>query len=78
MSGTRKVRRNRSWKTMSPRQRALTLTLASIQLSLALTAWIDLARRPASQVRGQKRKWAATIGINFVGPVLYFVRGIKR
>ena len=42
---------------------------------LAAAAWWDLARRPATQVRGPKWMWALVIGVNFVGPVLYFARG---
>jgi hypothetical protein len=44
-------------------------------VSLAVSAWADLAERPAEQVNGRKRRWAAIIAINFVGPVLYFTRG---
>ena len=51
------------------------LTLAAVQLSLSVTAWVDLATRPASQVNGRKPAWAAVIAVNFVGPILYFSRG---
>jgi hypothetical protein len=54
------------------------LVLASVQLSLAITAWTDLARRPAEEVNGSRKAWAAVIAVNFVGPVLYFWRGRKR
>jgi len=69
---------SRRWRDLSPKQQAVVLTLASIQLSLAATAWTDLARRDAAEVNGSKGKWAAIIAVNFVGPVLYFVRGIRR
>lgn len=59
-------------------QQAAVLALASVQLSLATTAWADLATRPAPQVNGRKRVWAAVIAVNFVGPVLYFTQGIRR
>ena len=36
---------------------------------------LDLARRPADRVNGSKVKWAAVIGINFVGPLRYFTKG---
>lgn len=64
-----------SWKDLTGRQQTALLTLASVQVSLAATAWADLATRPAAKVQGSKGKWAAIIAINFVGPVLYFVRG---
>ena len=46
-----------------------------MQVSLAATAWADLASRPAAKVQGSKGKWAAIIAINFIGPILYFTRG---
>lgn len=64
-----------SWKDLTGRQQTVILALASVQVSLAATAWADLATRPASKVQGSKGKWAAIIAINFIGPVLYFVRG---
>ena len=60
------------WAELSPRQQAATLTAASVQLSLAATAWVDLARRPAAAVNGRKAFWACVIAINFVGPLAYF------
>lgn len=66
------------WQELSSGQRAAVLTLASVQVSLAATAWTDLARRPADQVKGSKAKWAAVIAINVVGPVLYFTKGRRR
>lgn len=65
----------KKWKDLTDAQQAGLLTLLSIQLSLAATAWTDLARRDPSQVRGKKSTWAAVIAINFVGPILYFTRG---
>jgi hypothetical protein len=72
------TRRSTRWKDLTPGQRTALLTLASVQVSLAATAWADLALRPAAEVDGGKWKWAAIIAVNFVGPVLYFRRGIRR
>jgi hypothetical protein len=47
-------------------------------LSLAATAWVDLARRPRDQVNGPKGAWAAVIAVNFVGPISYFAFGRRR
>jgi len=63
------------WHDLSDAQKTGLLTLASLQLSLAVTAWVDLARRPGHLVNGSKAKWAAVIAINFVGPIAYFRRG---
>jgi hypothetical protein len=62
----------RRWRDLSPRQQAAVLTLASVQLSLAATAWADLAVRPAAEVNGRKPVWALVIAINFFGPLAYF------
>jgi hypothetical protein len=68
----------RRWEDFTPRQQAALLTLASLQLSLAATAWADLASRPADRVNGPKPLWAAVIAVNFVGPVAYFLKGRRR
>jgi len=62
----------KKWSDLSPRSKTVILTLASVQISLAATAWADLASRPSDQVNGSKAKWAAIIAINFFGPFAYF------
>jgi hypothetical protein len=62
----------RRWTDLSPRQRAATLVAASVQMSLAATAWAQLATTPAVQVNGSKARWAAVIAINFLGPLAWF------
>ena len=63
------------WGDLSDRKQIAILAAASLQLSLAATAWADLATRPAELVNGRKAIWAAVIGVNFVGPLAYFTRG---
>ena len=65
----------RSWRDLSDRSKTAILVVGSVQLSLAVTAWINLLRRPAHLVRGSKVVWAAVIGVTFVGPVAYFRSG---
>ncbi|MDP9821228.1 PLDc N-terminal domain-containing protein [Nocardioides massiliensis] len=65
----------RQWKDLSPVQRTAVSVVGVVQVALAVTAWRDLARRPASQVNGPKPVWAAVIGINVVGPIAYFRKG---
>ena len=65
----------KKWSDLTSGQQTAVLVAGCIQLSLAATAWTDLARRPASQVAGSKAMWAAIIAINFVGPLAYFARG---
>lgn len=65
----------RDWAELSGGQKAVVLALASVQLSMAVSAWADLATRPQDEVRGRKSVWAAVIAVNFVGPIMYFLRG---
>lgn len=65
----------RRWSRLTDRQRTAVLVMGSVQLSLAATAWTDLARRPADQVNGRKDVWAAVIAVNVLGPVAYFAWG---
>jgi hypothetical protein len=62
----------RRWSDLTPRQQTAVLVLGSVQMSLAATAWTDLARRPAAAVNGSKLGWALVIAINFIGPLAYF------
>lgn len=73
-SGMQKKR----WSDLTPAQQTAVLTAAAIQLSLAATAWVDLAKRPKELVRGSKAAWAAAIAVNFVGPISYFAFGRIR
>lgn len=66
------------WSDLNDAEKAAILVAASVQISLAATAWVDLARRPAQLVRGPKPLWAAAIAVNFVGPISYFAVGRRR
>lgn len=68
-------RQQQKWFDLSPARRVTILVLGSVQLSLAATAWVDLARRPSAEVNGSKTKWAAVIAISWVGPILYYAKG---
>ena len=67
-----------SWSDLSSQQKTWTLVAASVHFALAATAWTDLARRPATQVRGPRVIWAVLIAVNFIGPISYFIFGRKR
>lgn len=78
MSRTHTSRQRRRWADLTGRQRASVVAGGAAQLALAVVAWTDLAYRPAYQVRGRKPVWAAVIAVSWVGPVLYFLRGIAH
>lgn len=62
----------KKWAELSPVQRAVVVALGSVQLGLSACAWADLAIRRREDVNGSKKKWAAIIAVNFVGPLAYF------
>jgi len=62
----------RRWRDLPPRRRAAIAVAAALQLALAAAAWVDLARRPVTAVRGPKWRWGLAIAISWVGPIAYF------
>jgi hypothetical protein len=71
----------RRWNDLSKRTRILLLAAAVIDGALRVAALIDIKRRPASQIRGRKRVWAAVVAVVSsagVVPISYFVFGRRR
>lgn len=68
----------KGWHELTTGQRVAAMVMTSIQISLAVSAWYDLARRPAGEVNGPKKLWAVVIAVNYVGPIAYFVKGRHR
>jgi Phospholipase_D-nuclease N-terminal len=66
------------WARLSQRQRALLVGAAAAELSLKVAALVDIARRPAGQIRGPKMLWRAAMAVNLLGPLSYFLFGRKR
>jgi hypothetical protein len=60
----------RQWSDLSRTQQRMIIAGAAFEIALA-----DLARRPASQVRGPKPLWAATCFVQPVGPISYLMLG---
>ena len=65
----------KSWNDLTDGQKSAILVAGSVQVSLLLTALLDIYRRPAGEIRGSKWVWAALSFVNFVGPISYFVFG---
>lgn len=68
----------RTWAELTHEERRTAVIMASLQAALALAAWTDLAYRPEAQVRGRKDVWALVIAVNWIGPILYFARGMRH
>jgi len=70
--------RTRKWSELSTTQKLGILLLSTLQIGLLVAALIDLRRRPAEQIKGDKRLWTALAFVNFIGPIAYFLFGRKR
>jgi hypothetical protein len=68
----------RRWSDLSPRARAAIVAAGVVQNSLLVATLIDLRRRPARKIRGDKRVWTAAAFVSWVGPIGYFTYGRKR
>jgi hypothetical protein len=67
-----------AWHDLDPRAQRVVLVAAGVEAGLRIAALVDLARRPASEVRGDKRWWAlALLGVSSFGvlPIAYLLRG---
>jgi hypothetical protein len=68
----------RRLRDLTAPQRALLVALGLVQIGLLVAALVDLSRRPARKVRGDKRLWVAAAFVNYAGPLAYFAYGRKR
>ena len=71
----------RRWSALSRTQRRLVLAGATLEGAAKVAALVDLARRPATQVRGPKWVWAAVLAlVNAFGgaPLAYYRFGRRR
>ncbi len=69
------------WNDLDPRTRKAILVVGAVDGALKAAALIDLKRRPADEVRGSRKAWAAALTfVNSAGvlPVVYFLRGRRR
>lgn len=69
------------WQELSTGTRRLIVVGGALEAALKIVALVDLARRPASEIRGSKPRWAAAIVcINSLGgvPIAYFAWGRRR
>lgn len=66
------------WSDLTPGRRSGIVAAGVVQIALLVAALTDLRRRPASEVNGDKRLWAAVSFVNYVGPIAYFAFGRRR
>jgi hypothetical protein len=63
------------WSDLTSTQQGLIIASAVVELALTATALVDLARRPADQVRGPKPLWVLGCLVQPVGPLGYLALG---
>jgi hypothetical protein len=71
----------KKWNELDPRTRRLIIISGALEGVLKIAALIDLARRPSSEIRGSKARWAAAATlINSLGavPIAYFAYGRRK
>ena len=68
----------KSWSELTTAQKSGIVAVIVVQVALLIAALADIRRRPAEQINGSKRMWAALSFVNYVGPIAYFVFGRKR
>ena len=69
------------WTQMSPERRRFLVIVGVIEGILKIAALRDMKRRPASEIRGPKWLWAASVAVVSsagVLPASYFVFGRRR
>ena len=67
--------KSRRWSDLSPNAKRAIVVAGAVELVLTSYALWDLARRPASRVRGPKAMWAAVCFVQPIGSPLYLVAG---
>lgn len=71
----------RKWKDLSPRTRGLLIAGVAVESALKTAALVDIARRPASEIRGPKWMWVPVVVlVNSFGavPAAYFLYGRRQ
>lgn len=69
------MKHGKRWSELSTRQRVLIVVLAVVQITLAVTAGRDLRHRRPEELTAPKWCWRMALGVNFFGPIAYFVWG---
>ena len=65
------------WDELIGIQKGAIVLTGAVQPGL-LAALVDIYRRPAGEIRGEKRLWVTAAFIKYVAPISYFLFGGKR
>jgi hypothetical protein len=65
----------RKWSDLRPWQRRAIGAVGAVEVVATTAMLSDLARRPASKIRGPKALWRGLSLVQPVGPLAYFLFG---
>jgi hypothetical protein len=67
------------WSEMSTPRKAAMVAQGTAQIALLGAALVDIHRRPAEAIKGNKKVWTGVAFMNFlgIGPIAYFALGRK-
>jgi hypothetical protein len=69
---------SKRWADLTSAQQTGIVVLGTLEVVLTGRALLDLARRPAAEVRGRKALWALGCLVQPLGPVAYLAFGRRR
>ena len=69
------TRQKKKWSDLTPTQQKAVIAGGVVEVALTAVALRDLARRPASEVRGRKWQWVLAFAVQPFGPIAYLLRG---
>ena len=69
------TREKKKWSDLTPGQQKALIAGGVVEVVLTTVALRDLARRPASEVRGRKSRWVLAMVVQPFGPIAYLLRG---
>jgi hypothetical protein len=72
------MRRKVQWRDLNTAQRTALVVTAVVEVTMTAAALVDLARRPAREVRGPKLAWTVGCFVQPIGPAAYFRFGRRR
>lgn len=73
-----KTQRQKKWSELPAPAKGGAIFTSMLQIGLLLAALIDIRKRPSEQINGSKKLWVPILFINFIGPIGYFWKGVKR
>jgi hypothetical protein len=65
----------RRWSELNKTQQTAIIVIGTAEVVMTTIALVDLARRPAENIRGKKSVWALVCFVQPIGPVAYFAWG---